>query len=238
MSNVDWIKAGVDLLGAIISGVFVGLVVYLLDERRAKRDRRLSDFRIAANWEVTEPKPSLRNFDLTGANLSGYNLSKANLENAILEKTSLWGTNLDNANLRITNFRNAKLVGVTFTNVVAFYSDFSNALIRKRSESGKIWIPDFSNTNFRNCIFKKATIKGVIFHNVNFIEADFTGAIVEDCDFTNADLTDAKWQKVRNVERCIWVNVKVSESRYFPKWLWEEIQSQNAKPVKKVHSAK
>ncbi len=233
MSNSDWIKAGIDLLQAIISGIFVGLMIYWLDERRAKRERRLSDFRIASNWEVTEPKPSLRNFDLTGSNLSGYDLSNANLESAILQKTALWGTNLNGANLRTVNFRNAKLVGVNFTNVIAFYSNFSNALIRQRSESGKIWIPNFTNTNFRGTVFRKTTIKNALFHNVNFIVADFTDAVIEDCDFTDSDLTDSKWLKVRKVENCIWKNVKVSDPKNFPKWLWEEIQNQNIKLSKR-----
>ncbi len=231
---MDWL----DVLQSVISGVFVGLVVFGLDLVRAKRERRLSDFRIAANWEVTEPKPSLRNFDLKGTNLSGYDLSNANLESANLQKTALWGTNLNGANLRKVNFRSAKLVGANFTNVTSFYSDYSGVLIRQRSESGKILTPNFTNANFWGTAFRKAIIKNAVFNNVIFNKADFSGAIVEHCDFTGSDLTDSKWLKVRKVENCVWKNAKVGDAKMFPKWLLEEIQMQNTSPNKKKRNGK
>ena len=231
---MDWF----DVIQSVISGIFVGLVVFGLDLVRAKRERRLSDFRIAANWEVTDPKPSLRNFDLKGSNLSGYNLSDANLESANLQKTALWGTNLNGANLRKVNFRNSKLVGVTFTNVVSFYSDYSSVLIRQRSEGGRIFTPNFTNANFWGTVFRKATIKNATFNNVVFNKADFSGAIIEDCDFSDSDLTDSKWLKVRKVENCFWKNVKVGDAKNLPKWLLEEIQMQNTKPDKKKRNGK
>jgi uncharacterized protein YjbI with pentapeptide repeats len=132
MSNADWIKAGVDLLGAIISGVFVGLVVYLLDERRAKRDRRLSDFRIASNWFKNEPKISLRNFDLTNTNLAGHKFMKANLEDALFVNADVWETDFSEANLRGTNFRKARLIGTKLIKVIARGSIFSETKILKK----------------------------------------------------------------------------------------------------------
>ena len=226
---MDWF----DVLQSAISGIFVGLVVFGLDMIRAKRERRLSDFRIAANWEVTEPKPSLRNFDLKGTNLSGYDFSNANLESANLQNTALWGTNLSGANLRKVNFRSAKLVGANFTNVVSFYSDYSGVVIRQRSERGKIYTPNFTNANFWGVAFRRATIKNAIFSNVVLNKADFSAATIEDCDFSDSDLTDSKWLRVRRVQNCIWKNVKVGDSRGFPRWLLEEIQMQNARPNKK-----
>lgn len=231
---MDWF----DVIQSVISGIFVGLVVFGLDMIRAKRERRLSDFRIASNWEVTQPKPSLRNFDLKGTNLSGYDLSSANLESANLQKTALWGTNLNGANLRKVNFRSANLVGVNFANVVSFYSDYSGVLIKKRSESGKNYIPNFTNANFWGTVFKNATIKNAMFNNVVFNKADFSGATIEDCDFSDSDLTDSKWLKVRKVENCIWKNVKIGDTKSFPKWLLEEIQMQNTKPNKKKQNGK
>jgi hypothetical protein len=69
-----WFQAGIDLLEAIIGEAFVRLIIYWLDDRRVKRDRRLSDFRIASNWSSTEPNISLRDFNLAKLNLSGYEL--------------------------------------------------------------------------------------------------------------------------------------------------------------------
>ena len=72
MSSAQWIQAGIDLLLTIISGITVAVVVYLLDERRAKREQRRSDYRIASNWFQTQPRVSLRGFDLTSRNLSSH----------------------------------------------------------------------------------------------------------------------------------------------------------------------
>jgi uncharacterized protein YjbI with pentapeptide repeats len=227
MNTVNWVQVIIDIFQAVISGIFVGIVIYWLDERRAKRDRRLSDFRIASNWEILWPKVSLRNFDLTGSNLSGYDLAKANLENSIFRKASLWGTNLNDANLRRTDFRSATIVGVSISNAIALYSNFSNVLIRKQVEDGRIWTPDFTNTKFRRVNFRNATIKDAIFHNTNLQGADFSGAIVNDCDFTGADLIDSKWSKVKHVENCIWIDVKINKPETFQPKLWKEIQSQN-----------
>ena len=83
--QINWWQELIDLLQAIVSGLFVGWAVYWLDERRAKRDRRLSDFRIATNWSKNEPKASLKNFDLSKANLSGHDFVKANFSKSQIE---------------------------------------------------------------------------------------------------------------------------------------------------------
>src|SRR6266496_5335292 len=119
MSGSDWIKVGVDILQAIISGVFVGFVIFWLDQRRALRERRLSDFRIASNWYNTEPKVSLRNFDLTKSNLSGNKFIKANLEGATIADSGLWATNFSEANLIHADFRKSRLVGTKLTKAKA-----------------------------------------------------------------------------------------------------------------------
>ena len=92
-------------------------------------NKKLSDFRIAANWEVSDPKPSMRNFHLSNENLSGYDLSDANLENADLGKAGLWATNLSGANLRGTDFRGAKFVGTIMKGAVATHAKFSRAVL-------------------------------------------------------------------------------------------------------------
>ena len=236
MSNADWIKAGIDLLGAIISGVFVGLVVYLLDERRAKRDRRLSDFRIATNWSHNEPRVSLKNFDLSETNLSGHNFVKANLEDTTFAKSKMWATNFSEANLRGTDFHKTQLVGVKFKNVVAIRIDFSRAAINSRKDPDYVYLPDFSDSNLIYAKFLSSSIEGVLFQNANLKGSDFSKAIIVNCDFTGADLTGSKWKTVKKVKNCIWKNVKVDSSENFPRLLWEEIQQQNAKTTtKKKH---
>lgn len=229
MSGFDWQKIVVDSIPSILSGLIIALIVYVLDERRAKRDRRLSDFRIASNWEVSKPKPSMRNFHLSGENLSGYDLSNANLENADLSKAGLWATNFSRANLRGTNFRGAELVGTIMKDAVAIHAEFSRVVVRRHKCPDLDQMPDFSNAIFIACDFRRARLEEVVFLRANFSHADFSGATLVKCDFTGADLSDSKWKNVRRVEACIWKNVKGVSPDNFPLELLKEIEKQNAK---------
>jgi len=229
MSGFDWQKIVVDSIPSVLSGLIIALIVYGLDERRAKRDRRLSDFRIASNWEVSSPKPSMRNFHLSGENLSGYDLSNANLENADLSKAGLWATNLSRANLRGTDFRGAELVGTILKGAVAIHAKFSRAVVRPHKYPDLDQNPDFSNASFIACDFQNARLEEVIFLGANFGRADFSGATLVKCDFTGADLSESKWRKVRRVENCTWKKVKGISPDNFPLELLKEIEKQNAK---------
>ena len=153
MSGFNWQQIISDSIPAIISGFVIALIVYILDERRAKRDRKLSDFRIAANWEVSKPKPSMRNFNLSLQNLSGYDLSNANLESADINKAGLWATNLSKANLRKANFRDAEFVGTLMKGAVATHAIFSGAVIRRHNYIDLDQKADFSKTVFVACNF-------------------------------------------------------------------------------------
>ena len=227
MTNEDWIKAGIDLLQAVISGVFVGLVIFWLDERRALRERRLSDFRIASNWYNTEPKVSLRNFDLTKSNLSGNKFIKANLEGATIADSGLWATNFSEANLIHADFRKSRLVGTKLTKAKANGADFGKATITTRSDPDYEYLPEFSNATLKGARFIGTQLNGVVMREANLKGTDFSQATVLGCDFTEADLTDSNWKKVKRVENCIWKNVKGYKQQNFPLNLWSEIQRQN-----------
>jgi hypothetical protein len=227
MNQINWLQTIIDIVQAIISGVFVGLAIFWLDERRAKRERRLSDFRIASNWFRVEPKVSLRNFDLNKTNLSGHKFIKANLEDAIISNSGLWGTNLSEANLRKTDFQKSRLVGAKFVKAVAIYANFSHAEITARSDPDYEYIPDFTNAVMTGCKFNAAWINGAVMKEANLQRTDFSNATILKRDFTGADLTDSNWKKVKRVEDCIWKDVIVNNSSNFSIKLWEEIQRQN-----------
>lgn len=233
MNQVNWIQAIVDLLQAIIGGVVVALVIYWLDERRAKRDRKLSDYRIASSWEVSNPKVNMRNFQLSNTNLAGCDFSTANLEGANLSKAWLHGSGFSKANLRRANFQAASLLGTKVDDAIAYHVNFSDARIGRETDIQERIPVDFSRANLFEGLFRKAKINQAVFTKANLAGADFTGAIVKKCDFTEADLTDSKWKNVKQVESCRWKNVKGVTNDNFPTALWEEIQRQNAKPGKK-----
>ncbi|MCI0555149.1 MAG: pentapeptide repeat-containing protein [Anaerolineae bacterium] len=228
MSNADWINAGRDLLQAIISGIVVASVIFWLNERRAKRERRLSDYRIASNWNTTEPKVSLRNFDLTKANLSGCEFIGANLERAIIRETSMWATDFTEANLREVNFRKSEIYAAKFRKATAFSADFSWAIVSERGKEGEKKRPNFTHAVLKSAKFIGTQLIGTMMVEANLQESDFTKAIVQGCDFTGADFHDSNWKRVKRVENCVWKNVKVDNSENFPPYLWKEIQSQNA----------
>jgi len=238
MTDVDWIKAGIDLALTIIGGVIVAVTVYFLDERRVKRERRLSDVRIASNWETSNPKVSLRDFDLRDSNLSGFDFSAGNFERAKFQKAYLRVTIFKDANLIFTDFRSAEIAATDFTNAIVFYSNFSKAVIRSRSDESKKEYPTFTNAHFRGVNFRNAKISDAKFHGTILKDADFSGAIVRNCDFTKSDLTNSKWNKVKRVENCIWKGVKIGDTNTFPNWLLEEIQVQNIKQKKKKQNGR
>lgn len=227
MDQINWVQVIVGIAQAIISGVFVGLVIFWLDERRAKRERRLSDFRIASNWFRTEPKVSLRNFNLYKTNLSGHKFIKANLEDAIISNSELWAANFSEANLRKTNFQKSRLYGAKFIKATAIRADFSKAIISTRSDPDYEYLPDFTGAVLIGAKFIGTRLNGAIMKDVNLKGSDFSKSIVTDCDFTGADLTNSNWKKVKQVENCIWKNVIGVASENFPNYLWQDIQAQN-----------
>jgi uncharacterized protein YjbI with pentapeptide repeats len=232
-NQINWLQELIDLIQAIISGVFVGWAVFWLDERRAKRDRRLSDFRIATNWSKNEPKVSLKNFDLSYANLSGQNFAKANLEDTKFTNSKMWATNFSEANLRQADFRRTQLVGVKFNKAVGIRADFSRTVIKSRKDPDYDYLPDFSDSTLPHAKFVNSSVDGGVFKNANPKWVDFSKAQFVNCDFSDADLTYSKWKKVSKVENCTWKNVKVDNPENFPEFLWEEIQRQNTRNQKR-----
>lgn len=226
---MDWVDVLQSVISGVISGVVVGLVVFGLDEKRTKRERRLSDFRIASNWKNVEPKVSLRDFDLTKTNLSGHKFRRANLESAILFETILWGSNFEGANLRHCDFRKSKMVGSKLANAIAVGANFSRATIKKKIDPENDFWSDFSNISLKGAKFVGTRLTGVRFANASLRGVDFRGATISGCDFTGADLNDVNWKKAKRIENCIWKDVKFAKPENFPSVVWQEIEKQNAK---------
>ena len=227
MGNEIVVNGFVALVSSLLSSLMVGLFMYFLGERRELLDRRREDYREAINWNSKEPKPSLRNYDLTGANLSGHKFVEADLESASLEKSKIWGGQFSGANLRGVNFRRAELVGLKFTKAVMLHADFGNATIKRREDPDFTYIPDFSEASLRRASFRNARLEGAVFQNADLTFADFANARVKSCDFTGADLTGSSWLRVKEVSGCEWKGVIVGDSSGFPEVIWREIQEQN-----------
>ncbi len=229
MNQINWFQAFIDIAQAIISGVIVGFVIFQLDERRAKRERRLADFRIASNWFSSESKVSLRNFDLTKTNLSGHRFIRANLEDAIISNAGLWATDFSEANLRHTDFRKSQMFGAKFIKATAYSANFSGTVISTRDDPDYKYLPDFTNASLSGAKFIGTQLIGAVMKDADLQRTDFSKAIVNDCDFTEANLTGSNWKRVKQVKNCIWKNVKIDNPTNFPDSLWKEMQRQNEK---------
>lgn len=228
MTVSNWSQIIGDLIQALISGLTIALVVYWLDERRAKRERRLADFRLASNWSSSlEPKTSLKCFDLSYSNLSGQKFPTANMEETQFYKARLSATDFSETNLRNTNFSRTKIRGGKFNRAIAINSIFSHSNIRGRTDPDYIYAPDFSDAVLVNSSFVSAELVKVKFSGANLTNANFKSAIVVECDFTGAVLTGSQWRKVRNVQNCIWKDVKGADPENVPDDLWREIQRPN-----------
>jgi uncharacterized protein YjbI with pentapeptide repeats len=117
----------------LASSLLTGLFMFWLEGRREIRqeirERRVQDIRTARNWKNSEEAPSLRGFDLRGANLSGEDFSGADLEDANLEGARIWQANFSSANLNNASFRQATLVGVIFRQANLHSTNFDKAVI-------------------------------------------------------------------------------------------------------------
>lgn len=229
MATSDWIKVGVDLLQAIISGLVVAVGIFWLDGRRAIRERRLSDFRIASNWG-NKAKVSLRELDLTRANLSGHDFTGADLERTVFENATIWGTDFTEANLRDTNFQKSNIAGVKFMNAKLHRVDFSKSIISWRHPKLK-YRPDLSGAELRKAQFRRAKLHGVNFRNADLEHVDFTGADIQNCDFTNANLSYATWKRAKIVN-CLWENIIFDDIDHLPKSIRKMMLTQDDQDLK------
>lgn len=126
---------------------------------------------------------SLKNCDLSHANLSGLDLSMANLEGVTLKFANLKSTILKQANLK-----NAKIDK----------TDFSEANLDNT---------DFSNATIHNSIFFKASLNKIISNKTDFLRSNFTQAemreisfmetLLEDTNLSFADLSKSEFTQAK-----------------------------------------
>lgn len=130
-------------------GNFAGRDINIYEAKKECRDEQ---YRLVLNSSRRLPsslpswiKPTFREFDLAGRNLSGLNLSKADLQGANLNQASLRGTNLKGANLQaaqleVADLREAKLEGANLKDAKLRGVKLESA----RYDANTIWPQDFT----------------------------------------------------------------------------------------------
>jgi uncharacterized protein YjbI with pentapeptide repeats len=227
MSQLDWLRIGIDFFQAVLSGAVLALLVYFLDRNKAKRERQYEYFRIATSWSNKKEKPSMRGFDLEKANLAGHSFKNVDLEGSNLKGAGLESVNLEGANLRATNFTGANLAGAKFIKTEAYRANFTNCSILPEVYPDELKYSDFSNSSMEEAKFCSAHILGAKFRGTSLVSVDFSKAIIHECDFTNADISNSNWLKTKSVTSCIWVGVKYNNETKLTEKLLYEIRKQN-----------
>lgn len=90
----------------------------------------------------------------------------------------------------------------------------------------KLWETNFSSANLIRASFQNAKLREVKFNGAKLIFTDFDGADLRRVDFTGANLHRTKLGNVKNIEGCIWTDVKIDETTELSSGLQKMIQEQ------------
>ena len=137
------------------------------------KKQRDEQFEIALNWDG---KRRMREFDLSGRNLSSIDLAGADLQYVTLVGSALSGTNLSGANLTWANLGNANLYWANLSKSNLFYANLTNANL------------GLANLNSSN-------LAGVSLYNAFLFGADLMGANLLGANLTLANLNQSKYNK-------------------------------------------
>ncbi len=131
---------------------------------------------------------NLHNISLRESNLSGAQMDDTNLHNADLSWANLSNATLRDTNLGGVNFSRATLVGVVLSGNNLSKADFSNTDLRKTRLCGVVW--DEAN---QSKIYAHGTnipvVRAMVFTNLK--EANFTKALLSGVDLHYTDLAQA-----------------------------------------------
>lgn len=130
-----------------------------------------------------------------GSNLKGINLCKNSLAGINLQKTQLQSSQFQNANLLGADLSDTSLEEANFDSASLPLANLRFAFLRKTRFVRAILVDAnledayFSNSNLSNADFTRANLKKAKLYNVDFSSTNFA----------QTDLTDAKFDKPRNL---------------------------------------
>jgi len=158
--------------GAELSGMNFGDETFL--ENTSLRDSNISSANL---WNS-----SLSDTDLRGANLSRTDLRKADLSN-----TLAGGANLSESNFRDADLLGASLHSADLSDATLRGADLSDATFQDTNLSGARLV----GANLSDADFRSANLSNVFFYDANLSGADFSDANLSNAVFWDANLSDA-----------------------------------------------
>lgn len=130
------------------------------------------------------PGMSLQGSNFSGSDFSRSNLAGANLSQANLDDTSFYKAHLMHVKGVRVNLTKSILRGTTLSDVRLINSNFTDADLHKADMTGG----DFTGSDFTKAKLRSADALGAI-----FVRAKFTKAKLDHGDFTGADFTEARF---------------------------------------------
>lgn len=165
-----------------LDGARKGLVIKFLSESE------LINMPVSENANSSEseyPIISLKDADITGAELSGIISPRINLSGADLSGATLRGAYLIDSHLNSAIFSGANLEWAYLNHANIQGSNFEKANL----DHAKL-----DTTNLYSAIFNGASLKSARLVNARLNDAKLVGAKLEKANLTNADLTEADFQ--------------------------------------------
>lgn len=146
---------------------------------------------------------NLRDAVLSDTNLRGTDLSNVDLKNANLSSARLYDADLSGANLSNTNLNYARIGNTNFVNTNLFGSDFLHARVsnvdftRTRTASTQFDKAELEDVNFsegdlRWASFSEATLKSVNLSETILWAADLSEGVLNGVNLSKADFVDPR----------------------------------------------
>ncbi|RQP22190.1 SAV_2336 N-terminal domain-related protein [Piscinibacter terrae] len=173
---------------------------------------------------------SLENVDLRRANLPGArftrsllfaarfdrgNLPHAQLDGAILDRASFASTNLAEANLQ-----NSQMNGTDFSSANMSSADVSGAFLPDGVKPARL---AFVSANLASANLQNARVSGSDFSRANMSGADLRGALVDGCQWSNTNLSDAKFDRAHASDESLRRALGISLERFIDKFVGSDV---------------
>ncbi len=183
--------ARVDFRGANLSGADMSRAV--LDEARFSEAKlEGATFREASVRDAVFSKLELVGMDFSGCKGEHPNFSKCNLEGAKFSGAKLPQADFSRSCLTGASFVGAEMTAADFKGVSAVGIDMERADITNLRAGGKT---DFTGGRFREVKSPKSIWQGAILDQADFSRANLTGALFEDASLTEARFDRAELSK-------------------------------------------
>jgi uncharacterized protein YjbI with pentapeptide repeats len=165
----------------------------------------------------------LRRADLSGASVAGAQLLGIDITEANFSDARVRGAVFHEADLSDVRFVRADVAEATFMKCTLDRASFAGADLTKANfvESEGDAVSFFEakmeravfalGTRLPRADFRAAKLLHTGLRDTSFVEADFSGATADDCDFSGADLSQAKLYRL-HAERSLFVRTKLARA--------------------------